>query len=144
MRSQIQVLQIVWMVMGLSQLILLAPGLYVLKKDLPRQDIGGNTLLIFTIVLMAIATIFPEWWYRKRLPEGAALKDPEKKLEHYRAPLFLGWVLIEAANMVALIAFLLNRNPLYLGLFGLGFALFYFRRADAGRFFRDYRLSETA
>lgn len=140
MREQIKVLQIVWMVMGLSQLILLAPGLYVLRQELPRQDIGGTPLLVMAVILLAVAAVFPEWWYRQRLPAGAALAEPEKKLEHYRAPLILGWVLCEAANMVALIAYLLNRDPLFLGLFAVGFAVFYFRRANLDRFVRDYRL----
>lgn len=143
MLGQFRVLQIVWMVMGLSQLILLAPAIFIFRKELPRQDIGGNTLLVFSIVLLLIAAIFPEWWYRKRLPEGAKLVDPEKKLEHYRAPLFMGWVLAEAANMVVLIAFMLNRNPMYLGLFGIGFALFYYRKANAERFSRDYNIKLT-
>lgn len=140
MIGQFRVLQIVWMVMGLSQLILLAPALFVLRKELPRQDIGGNTLFIFTLILMVVAAIFPEWWYRKRLPQGKTLVDPEKKLEHYRAPLFMSWVLAEAANMVALIAFMLNRNPMYLGFFAVGFAIFYFRRANIERFSRDYKI----
>ncbi len=143
MIGQFRVLQIVWMVMGLSQLILLAPALFVLRKDLPQQDIGGNILLIFTLVLLLVAVIFPEWWYRQRLPRGAALTDSEKKLEHYRAPLFMSWVLAEAANMVALIAFMLNRNPMYLGFFAVGFVLFYFRRANLERFSRDYKVTVT-
>lgn len=142
MRAQIKVLQIVWMVMGLSQLILLAPALYILRRDLPRQDIGGMALLVFAVVLLAVAAIFPEWWYRQRLPVGAALQDPEKKLEHYRAPLLLSWALLEGANMVSVIAYMLNRDPLFLALFGAGFAFFYFRRANAERFFRDYRLGQ--
>lgn len=140
MRAQIKVLQVVWMIMGLSQLILLLPALYILKKELPRQDIGGPSLMAFAVFMLLVAAIFPAWWYRRRLPEGRALKDPEKKLEHYRAPLLLGWALAEACNMVAAIAYMLNRDPLYLGLFALGFALFYIRRADAERFARDYGL----
>jgi hypothetical protein len=140
MLAQIRVLQIVWMVMGLSQLILLAPGLYILRKDLPPQEIGGPMLMVFSVALLVIAAVFPEWWYRKRLPVGAAYTDPEKKLEHYRAPLILGWVLCESANMVSIIAFMINRNPVFLALFGLGFLLFYFRRADPERFARDYKI----
>jgi len=141
MRAQIKVLQVVWMIMGLSQLILLAPALYILRKDLPRQDIGGSSLLMVAILMLLIAAVFPEWWYRRRLPEGRSLKDPEKKLEHYRAPLLLGWALAEASNMVACIAWMLNRDPLYLGLFAVGFAVFYIRRADPERFARDYGMT---
>lgn len=140
MRAQLKVLQIVWMVMGLSQLILLAPALFFLRKELPRQEIGGVVLPVLAVLLLLVAAVFPTWWYKKRLPAGRALADPEKKLEHYRAPLLFGWVLAEAANMVAVIAFLLNRHPLYLGLFAVGFAVFYFRRVDPDRFIRDYGL----
>lgn len=140
MLGQLKVLQVVWMVMGLSQLILLIPGLYVLRKEWPQQDIGGTMLLIMTIVLLLIAAVFPEWWYRQRLPEGRSLKSDEKKLEHYRAPVLLGWVLAEAANMVAMTAFLLNRDTMYLALFGIGFAIFYYQKVKIGRFVRDYNV----
>lgn len=141
MRAQIKVLQVVWMIMGLSQLILLAPALYILRKDLPRQDIGGSSLLVFAVLMLVLAAVFPEWWYRRRLPEGRSLEDPEKKLEHYRAPLLLGWALAEAANMVAAIAWMINRDPLFLGFFAVGFAVFYIRRADPERFARDYGMT---
>jgi predicted membrane channel-forming protein YqfA (hemolysin III family) len=141
MFAQFRVLQFVWLIMGFSQLILLVPAILVLRKGLPQQDIGGSTLLVFTVVLLIIAVIFPEWWYRKRLPQGAALQDPEKKLEHFRAPLLLGWILAEVANIMALISFLLNRDTLFLGFFAIGFALFYFRKANFHRFVKDYRVA---
>lgn len=140
MYGQFRVLQIVWMILGFSQLMLLVPALIVLRRELPPQDVGGPVLLIFVIVLLLLAAIFPTWWYRQRLPKGAVLPDPEKKLEHYRAPVILGWVIAEVGNVLALIAYLLNRDPIFLGLFAVGFAIFYFRRASFERFIRDYRL----
>jgi hypothetical protein len=140
MYGQFRVMQIVWMIMGFSQLILLVPALIVLRKDLPQQDVGGPVLLIFVIGLLLLAAVFPVWWYRRRLPQGAAIPDPEKKLEHYRAPVLLGWVLAEVGNVLALIAYLLNRDPVFLGLFALGFAVFYVRQASFERFIKDYRL----
>ncbi|MBK7345256.1 MAG: hypothetical protein IPJ06_20460 [Saprospiraceae bacterium] len=126
------------MILGLSQLILLIPALWVHRKGLPLQDSGGQTLFLVCIVFVVIAFAVPFFWYRSRRAEILSTWDVERKITHYRAPLFFGWVLCEGANLVTLIAFMVTRDVTYLWLFAAGFTLYYLQKPNWPLFQRDY------
>lgn len=140
MHPQFRVLQFVWMILGMSQLILLIPALWVFRKGLPVQDIGGQTLFVTCIIFLLIAAAVPFIWYRNRRTQIRLEWDIEQKITHYRAPLFFGWVLCEGANMVTLIAFMVTRNVDYLWIFAFGFALYYSQKSNWALFQRDYKI----
>ena len=123
----------------MSQLILLIPALWVYRKGLPPQDIGGQTLFATCIVFLFIAAAVPYFWYRSRKSQIRQEWDVERKITHYRAPLFFGWVLCEGANMVTLIAFMVTRNVNFLWLFAVGFALYFSQKSNWPLFQRDYQ-----
>ncbi len=138
MHPQFRVLQIVWMILGLSQLILLIPALWVHRKGLPLQEVGGQGLFMTCLLLVLIAFAVPFFWYRQRRKGIVTTWDIEQKITHYRAPLFFGWVLCEGANMVTLIAYMVTRDTTYLWIFAVGFALYYSQKSNWPLFQRDY------
>lgn len=143
MHPQFRVLQFVWLILGLSQLILLIPALWVYRKGLPVQEAGSQGLVIFCILFLALAAAVPFFWYRNRVRQIQANWEDERKITHYRAPLYFGWVLCEGANMVTLIAFMITRNETFLWLFAVGFALYYFQKPNWSLFRRDYQVASV-
>lgn len=143
MHPQFRVLQFVWLILGLSQLILLIPALWVYRKGLPVQEAGGQGLIIFCILFLVLAAAVPFLWYRSRVRQIQTSWDVERKITHYRAPLYFGWVLCEGANMVTLIAFMITRNETFLWIFAIGFALYYLQKPNWSLFSRDYKVASA-
>ena len=77
--------------------------------------------------------------YQKRKEEGRAIEGEEKKIEHYRISIILRSFLLEAPNLLAIIAYFLDGNSMYLVYFAVGIAAFLYFRPSETEFERDYK-----
>jgi hypothetical protein len=81
--------------------------------------------------------------FRMLLNRAGQKTDLASKLVTYRAALIMRWAVVEAAALLALVAYFLTTNALYLYCAAIGGAIFAFFHPWPGRTETDLNLSQT-
>ena len=77
--------------------------------------------------------------YQQRKADGREIEEEEQQIEHYRVSVIQRSFLLEAPNILTIIAYFLDGNPMYLMYFAVGIAAFLYFRPSESEFERDYK-----
>jgi hypothetical protein len=110
----------------------------------PGEAGAYGDLLKTVAPLMLIAALGGAYFLtKKRKQEGALLPGINEKAAHYRALVITRSGLLEGANLVVLVAMLLeNDTATYLPYFVIGILAFLYFRPSVNRFITEYEIPE--
>lgn len=139
MKEQFKSINILWLALLAGQLIFFLVT-YFLVPGTGNESMEIFQTIVPVVMLGALGGVY--LISRRRTVEGAALDSLEEKVNHYRATIIIRSALLEGANLLAIVAMLIDQPGPYLLYFAVGIAAFLYFRPVINRFVQDYQVSE--
>lgn len=126
----------------LGQILFCLVAVFALDSAQPRQsgwpgEPFGMIVPIMMVGLFGVAFLLNN----KRLAIGAGEPDLDAKVAHYRTTVIIRSALVEGANLLSVVCFLLENNTTFLIFFACGMLVFLYFRPSVNEFMQHYGLS---
>ncbi|MFM9952230.1 MAG: hypothetical protein ACKV1O_30140 [Saprospiraceae bacterium] len=144
MNSFFKQLSTIFYALAAGQLLFCAVAVFLRKQGTAAFDEASieNSTLTMVTPFLALAAFTAAWFVHKmRASQGMGRKNLSEKTMHYRTTVLLRSAMIEGANIILLVAYLLSGRPIHLAWFVAGMLLFFYFRPSPANFVRDYQLS---
>jgi hypothetical protein len=144
-KEYIKILSLIHTALFMGQLIL--GGVFIFLNLSGQLAIEGADLLeVFQLVvpIVMLGVIYGGEWVRKmRLKTCKEKKELNEKLDEYRTAIIIKYALLEASSLLALIAYLMTSNYLFLSLAGIGLIVFFNNRPSLQKIIDELELNDS-
>ena len=107
-----------------------------------EEAISEGSMFTYVVPAVAIGNIGLAFYiYKMRAAQGSQIDHVEGKFGHYKVSNMIRWAIVEAANIIAVVAALVEQNTYYLLFFLIGMAGFVMFRPSMPGFLKEYKIS---